>query len=62
MGYLAGQFPIVVGSARLHQMAFNWIRPASMVQELADAARYIPEISSSSEGGKHGFTESDLEY
>jgi hypothetical protein len=42
-------------------MAFNWIRPASVVEELVQAVRQLPMVGTGSEREGHGFTESDLQ-
>ena len=61
LGHIAGGLPFVLGSARLHQMVFNWVYPLSLVQELVGAAGQMEQIKSGLKHGRRGFTEDDLE-
>ena len=61
LGYITGGHPFVLGSARIHQMAFNWVHPSSLIQEITGVASQMEQITSGLKRGEYGFTEDDLE-
>lgn len=44
IAYYVGEVPFVVGSMRLHEMVFNWARPASLAVHMADGISRAPEV------------------
>ncbi|HXN18469.1 MAG TPA: hypothetical protein VN875_09080 [Candidatus Binatus sp.] len=64
LGYVAGKAPMILGSVRLHQMAFNWMTPSSVASEIAIGVSQLNERNFDVSDGaeERGFTEQDLEY
>ena len=63
LGYLAGPGAFVMGSSKIHEMLFNWVRPASIILELGEVEGLLREIGgpSPSESGEPLFSDGDLE-
>lgn len=63
LGYFAGSTSIVMGSAKIHEMIFNWVRPMSIIQELREMESLLNDIGGHPHcaTGKPLFSEKDLE-
>jgi hypothetical protein len=63
LGYIVRECPVLMGSARIHEMVFNWARPSSIVQELAEVVTAMKGIEEAqlAAGQESVFTKADLE-
>ncbi len=63
LGYISGDYSMLMGSARIHEMVFNWARPSSVARELTEIVTAMKEIDRDQLGAKqkHIFTKADFE-
>jgi hypothetical protein len=63
LGYIIRECPVLMGSARIHEIVFNWARPSSIIRELAEVVMAMKGIDEAQLGvGQESlFTKADLE-
>ena len=63
LGYLANQRSMIMGSAKIHEMLYNWVRPQAIIQELAVTIELLKHAEQDHEAHlTPAYATSDLEF